>query len=208
MSIRVAGRRRTMASLTAAFPGAEVIDVTSKAPEPWVRLSPFYPHGGIPVPYCQGVISQSVEGIWQALKVFQDSDVDPGKLGITTMKGLKRTVRRYGPVQGHRTGLSGGALLPYETARRRIYLPAYRWVLEHRVADLVERLRDNKDVVLLDYATNGDVTDLAGPLSHAALVKLHIEGRWPREDDADASDVASERMRSGTTTRPGHASPN
>ncbi|CAM5292473.1 putative protein OS=Streptomyces griseomycini OX=66895 GN=FHS37_003307 PE=4 SV=1 [Streptomyces griseomycini] len=67
MSIRVAGRRRAMASLTAAFPGAEVIDVTSKAPEPWVRLTPFYPHGGIPVPYCEDVTSQSVEGIWQAL---------------------------------------------------------------------------------------------------------------------------------------------
>ncbi|WP_374223344.1 hypothetical protein [Streptomyces sp. F63] len=59
-----------MASLTAAFPGAEVIDVTSRAPEPWVRLSPFYPHGGIPVPYCDDVTSESVEGIWQALKVF------------------------------------------------------------------------------------------------------------------------------------------
>ncbi|MFE9097071.1 DUF6939 family protein [Streptomyces sp. NPDC007264] len=186
MSIHVAGRRRATASLTAAFPGAEVVDVTSKGPEPWVRLSPFYPHGGIPVPYCQGVTSQSVEGIWQALKVFEDCDVDPAKLRITTMKGLKRTVRRFGPVQGHRTGLQGDRLLPYETARRRIYLPAYRWVLEHRVADLVERIRAMKDVVLLDYTTNGDVTDPAGPLSHAALVRLHIEGRWPREGDADA----------------------
>ncbi|MEV6001377.1 hypothetical protein AB0M25_19295 [Streptomyces griseomycini] len=195
MSIRVAGRRRAMASLTAAFPGAEVIDVTSKAPEPWVRLSPFYPHGGIPVPYCEDVTSQSVEGIWQALKVFRGSDVDPTKLEVTTMKGLKRTVRRHGPVQGHRTGLRGGRLLSYETSRRRIYLPAYRWVLEHRVADLVERLRDKEDVVLLDYTTNGDVADPASPLSHAALVRLYIEGRWPREGDADASDAVGDHMR-------------
>lgn len=195
MSIRVAGRRRAMASLTAAFPDAEIIDVTSRGPEPWVRLSPFYPHGGIPVPYCEGVTSESVEGIWQALKVFQGSDVDPGKLRITTMKGLKRTVRRYGPVQGHRTGLRGSRLLPYEAARRRIYLPAYRWVLEHRVADLVERLRDKRDVVLLDYTTNGDVTDPTRPLSHAALILLHLEGRWPREGDADASDAFGDRTR-------------
>ncbi|PWI10217.1 hypothetical protein DIZ27_12835 [Streptomyces sp. NWU339] len=181
MPIRVAGRRRAMASLTAAFPGAEIIDVTSRAPQPWVRLSPFYPHGGIPVPFSDGVTGQSVEGIWQALKVFRQSDVDPAKLEITAMKGLKRTVRRYGPVQGHRTGLHGDRLLPYETARRRIYLPAYRWVLEHRVADLVERLRAKQDVVLLDYTTNGDVADPATPLSHAALIQLHIEGRWPRE---------------------------
>ncbi|MEU6968937.1 hypothetical protein AB0A71_14565 [Kitasatospora aureofaciens] len=185
MSIRIASRRRAMASLIAAFPGAEIIDVTSKAPEPWVRFSPFFPHGGIPVPFSDGVTSQSVEGIWQALKVFHDSDVDPAKLGVTTMKGLKRTVRRYGPVQGHRTGLDGDRLLPYETARRRIYLPAYRWILEHRVADLVEQLRTGSDVVLLDYTTNGDVTDPTIPLSHAALIQLHIEGRWPTEDDED-----------------------
>ncbi|MES9539675.1 hypothetical protein [Actinomadura sp. NPDC000600] len=191
MSIRVVGRRRGMVSLRAEFPGAEFIDVTSKAPEPWVRLSPLYPHGGIPVPYCDGVTSQSVEGIWQALKVFDGSDVDPAKLEITTMKGLKRTVRRHGPVKGHRTGLHGDRLLSYESARRRIYLPAYRWVLEHRVADLVERLREKKDVVLLDYTTNGDVTDPASPLSHAALIQLHIEGRWPREGDADAAGASA-----------------
>ncbi|MFJ9461709.1 DUF6939 family protein [Kitasatospora sp. NPDC101447] len=184
MPIRIASRRRTTASLTAAFPGAEIIDVTSKAPEPWVRLSPFYPHGGIPVPYSEGSTSQSVEGIWQALKVFQDSDVDPARLAITTMKGLKRTVSRYGPVQGHRAGLHGDRLLPYETARRRIYLPAYRWILEHRVADLVELIRNKEDVVLLDYTTNGDVTDPSSPLSHAALIQLYVEGRWPSEDDA------------------------
>ncbi|GHF86817.1 hypothetical protein GCM10018790_75390 [Kitasatospora xanthocidica] len=183
-----------MPSLTAAFPGAEIIDVTSKAPDPWVRLSPFYPHGGIPVPFSDGVTGESVEGIWQALKVFQDSDVDPAKLGVTTMKGLKRTVRRHGPVLGHRTGLHGDRLLPYETARRRIYLPAYRWILEHRVADLVELIRSKNDVVLLDYTTNGDVTDPTSPLSHAALIQLHIEGRWPDEDGIAESGGIAGRM--------------
>ncbi|WP_316528122.1 DUF6939 family protein [Kitasatospora brasiliensis] len=188
MPIHIASRRRSSASLAAAFPGAEIIDVTSKAPDPWVRLSPFYPHGDIPVPYSDGVTSQSVEGIWQALKVFQHSDVDPTKLAVTTMKGLKRTVRRHGPVRGHRTGLHGDQLLPYETARRRIYLLAYRWILEHRTADLIALLRTKDDVVLLDYTTNGDVTDPTAPLSHAALIQLHIEGRWPDEDEAEASD--------------------
>ncbi|MFJ2191890.1 DUF6939 family protein [Kitasatospora sp. NPDC087861] len=194
VSIRIASRRRSVASLTAAFPGAEIIDVTSKAPDPWVRLSPFYPHGGIPVPYSDGVTSQSVEGIWQSLKVFHDSDVDPAKLAVTTMKGLKRTVRRYGTVRGHRAGLLGDRLLPYEAARRRIYLPAYRWILEHRVADLVELIRNEENVVLLDYTTNGDVNDPASPLSHAALIQLHIEGRWPSEDDAEASSGITGRM--------------
>lgn len=179
MPIRLASRRRTVASLSAEFPGAQIIDVTSKAVEPWVRLSPFYPHGGIPVPFCGDVTAQSVEGIWQALKVFEHADVDPAKLQVTTMRGLKRTVRRYGPVRGHRAGLDGARLLDYVTARRLIYLPSYQWVLEHRVTDLLERLRqlsDRAEVVLLDYTTNGDLTNVAKPLSHAALIQQYIEG--------------------------------
>jgi hypothetical protein len=184
MPIHIASRRRSAATLAAEFPAARIIDVTSRAAEPWVRLSPFYPHGGIPVPLTPGVAGQSVEGVWQALKVFESADVDPAKLDVTGMAGLKRTVRRYGPVRGHRDGLYGEALLTYETARRRIYLPAYRWVLEHRTADLVEdlrRLAGERDIVLLDYTTNGDVADLATPLSHAALVRLHVLGRRPEE---------------------------
>lgn len=179
MPIHLASRRRSVASLTAEFPGAQIIDVTSKAVEPWVRLSPFYPHGGIPVPFCGDVTAQSVEGIWQALKVFEHADVDPAKLQVTTMRGLKRTVRRFGPVRGHRAGLDGARLLDYVTARRLIYLPSYQWVLEHRVTDLLEQLRqlsDRAEVVLLDYTTNGDLTNVAKPLSHAALIQQYIEG--------------------------------
>jgi hypothetical protein len=183
MSIHVASRRRSAASLAAAFPGARLVDVTSKGPQPWVRMSPFFPHGGIPVPLSGDAVAQSVEGIWQALKVFQDFDVDPGKLSVTSMAGLKRTVRKYGPVLGHRAGLGGDRLLPYEEARRRIYLPVYRWVLENKVADLVEELRAaDGDTVLLDYTTNGDVADTSSPLSHAALIRLHVEDQWPAED--------------------------
>jgi hypothetical protein len=83
VTIHVASRRRSAATLAAEFPGARIIDVTSKADEPWVRLSPFYPHGGIPVPLTPGVTAQSVEGIWQALKVFASADVDPAKLEVT-----------------------------------------------------------------------------------------------------------------------------
>mgnify|MGYP001283594896 CR=1 FL=1 len=177
MAVHLASRRRTMASVRAEFPGAQIIDVTSQAAEPWVKLSPFYPHGGIPVPFSEGVTAQSVEGIWQALKVFEHADVDPAKLQVMTMRGLKRTVRRFGPVRGHRAGLHGTRLLDYPTARRLIYLPSYQWVLDHCVTDLLDRLRrlaGQGDVVLLDYTTNGDVTDLTEPLSHAALVKRHL----------------------------------
>lgn len=162
-----------------------VHDVTSRGFEPWIRFSPFYPHGGIPVPFTPGRTAMSVEGIWQALKVFAASDVDESKLDITAMRGLKRTERQYGSVLGHRRGLHGSReLLGYVEARRQIYLPSYRWVLDHRVGDLVDELRADSrrhHVVLLDYTTNGDVADVRRPLSHAALVVRYIANDWPSE---------------------------
>jgi hypothetical protein len=163
-------------------PDAAIYDVTSRGPEPWVRFSPFYPHGGIPVPFSPGVVSMSVEGIWQGLKVFERADVDISRFTVTTMRGLKRSARAYGRVLGHRAGIAGERLLPYVEARHLIYLPSYRWVLEHRVADLVEELKrvaESQPVVLLDYATNCDVDDTRHPLSHACLVARAVEGTWP-----------------------------
>jgi len=180
MTVHVVSRRRSAAAIEADHPDALVVDVTSRGPEPWVRLSPFFPHGGIPVPFTPGVTGQSVEGIWQALKVFATADVDPAKLAVTSMKGLKRTVRTLGPVLGHRAGLHGDTLLPYVEARRRIYLPTYAWMLTHRAGEVVDQLRrvaGGRDVVLLDYTTNGDVDDPRSPLSHAALVRDHLAGR-------------------------------
>ena len=84
--------------------------------------------------------------------------------------------------QGHRVGVGSDVLLGYREARYRIYLPAYRWVLESRLAEQVRRLRDEmaaRPVVLLDYETNGDVEDLSRPLSHAALIVRYLEGKWP-----------------------------
>ncbi|MEU7867042.1 hypothetical protein [Dactylosporangium sp. NPDC049140] len=178
MQIRVVhhGRR------TAAAATATVVDVTSRGPHPWVRFSPFYPHGGIPVPLSPGVTGTSVEAIWQALKVFESTGVDRTLLQATRMTGLKRTERRYGRVLGHRAGLDGSGLLDYETARRRIYLPAYRHVLDHHLsAELAQlrRLATAGPLTLLDYTTNDDVADLSKPLSHAALIRLHLLGEWP-----------------------------
>ncbi len=124
----------------------------------------------------------TVEGIWQGLKVFETADVDPSKLSIVNMKGIKRSVRKYGKVLGHRAGLTGSQLLSYGEARRKIYLPSYRWVLENCVEELLNDLRQlggEKTVVLLDYETNSEVDNLSRPLSHAGLIKLYLEGNWP-----------------------------
>jgi hypothetical protein len=182
MPIAVESRRKKRPTIEKAWPGALILDVTSKGEEPWVRFSPFYPHGGIPVPNSPGTFAQSVEGLSQGLKLFANEDIDPSRWQITDLRGIKRAGRTRGKVLGHRFGLGSGERLGYRDARYNIYLPAYRWVLENRLAAEVGRLREAaaaKAVVLLDYQTNGDVEDLSSPLSHAALVKHYLEGTWP-----------------------------
>jgi hypothetical protein len=181
MSLVIANRRSRPDNIRKKYSDPLILDVTSKGPEPWVRFSPFFPHGGIPVPFSLGETGASVEGIWQALKVFESEDVDRSKLAVTNMEGLKRTLRRLGNVKGHRRGLNGTELLAYRAARELIYLPCYRWVLENRLSEPLAQLRkltESQTVVLLDYQTNGDIDDLRTPLSHAALVKRYLEDSW------------------------------
>jgi hypothetical protein len=182
MPITIESRRKKPDTLAKLYPGVLVADVTSKGPEPWVRFSPFFPHGGIPIPNTPDQFAASVEGLWQGLKVFEKEDVDASKWAITTMCDIKRSGRSRGAVRGHRFGLGSSELLAYRDARYRIYLPAYRFMLENCLAAEVERLcaeLRSRPVVLLDYETNADVNDLSRPLSHAALVAHFVSGTWP-----------------------------
>jgi phage tail protein X len=167
--------------------GADAIiaDVTSKAQDGLAKLSPFYPHGGIPVPNSEGYTATCVEAVWQGLKVFETADIDTEMFRNDTMRNIKRTVRRFGKPLGHRYGVGGQELLSYIDARKRIYIPTYRWVLENKVMHIIERFREAskaKTVILLDYDTNADVDNPRKPLSHASLVKAYAEGIYPYED--------------------------
>lgn len=167
------------------YPGAVIADVTSHAEDRLVQLSPFYPHYGIPVPYSDGWTAACVEGVWQGLKVFEKEDIDVDMFKNDTMKNIKRTVRRFGKPLGHRKGVHGAELLGYIEARKLIYIPTYKWVLDHKVADIIDRMKEaskEKTIVLLDYNTNCDVDDPTKPLSHAFLVKAYAEGWYPFGD--------------------------
>lgn len=124
----------------------------------------------------------SVEGIWQGLKVFEKGDVDKTFFIKRDMKNLKRTTRKCGSCLGHRRGVHGEELLGYIEARKQIYLPYYKWVLENKLQRLVTAVRiisKNKTVVLLDYETNADVNNTKSALSHASLIKAYIERYYP-----------------------------
>lgn len=191
MDIRIANARS--AASRGGEGSAEVINVTSKGPQPWQRFSPFYPHGGIPVPFWPGRTAESVEGIWQGLKRFEHEDqIDERAFDNRTMKGLKRTSRAKGSngvprgrVLGHQRGDSD-QLLEYLEARVTIYLPSYLWVLENRLQPEVQRIRELAEttpIVLLDYETNTDVANTARPLSHAALIRAYLLDQWPAAAD-------------------------
>ena len=74
--IVIESKRRKRENILKKYPDAVIADVTSQAIDGLVKLSPFYPHGGIPVPFSEGYTAMCVEGIWQGLKVFESADVD------------------------------------------------------------------------------------------------------------------------------------
>ncbi|WP_430931175.1 DUF6939 family protein [Saccharicrinis sp. 156] len=183
MEIYIESKRKKIDKLLKKYPSAEIIDVTTKGIQPWIKFSPFFPHGNIPIPFSKDIKSTSVEGVWQALKVFERNDIDLLKLDIKTMKGLKRSIKSYGKVLGHKKGINEDVLLGYLEARKFIYLPTYKWVLDNNLQEEIQKLKElliNKSIVFLDYETNEDICNLSKPLSHASLIKKYLMDIWPR----------------------------
>ena len=184
--IYVVNKKRKLENVKEEFPNAVILDITSTSDMRYAQiLSPFYPHMNIPIPFTDGLTATCVEAVWQGLKVFEGADVDFATFRNNTMRDLKRTVRKYGMPKGHRKGAYGTELLGYFDARMLIYLPTYKWVLDNvsEVHRVVERIREQskiQDIVFLDYNTNIDFRDVSKPLSHAGLVKLYIEGNYPK----------------------------
>ena len=180
--ILIESKLKKLTTIQKKYPNAILADVTSKATDDLVKLSPFYPHGGIPIPFSNGMTATCVEAIWQGLKVFENSDVDVRLFMNDTMKNIKRSVRKNGKPLGHRKGVKGSELLDYIEARKQIYIPTYRWVLENKVSSIIERMKEaskTKTIILLDYNINQDVDDASKPLSHAFLIKAYSEGIYP-----------------------------
>lgn len=185
--IYIESKKRKYDRLLKEYPAADILDITSTTETKYAQLlSPFYPHGNIPIPFSPGYTAMSVEGIWQGLKVFETCGIDMASFKNDTMSGLKRTVRKYGKPLGHQKGINSNELLNYFDARMHIYLPTYLWVLDNvpSVMNIISRIKERSkenDIVFLDYNTNIDFRDISSPLSHAGLVKLYIEENYPKE---------------------------
>jgi hypothetical protein len=154
---------------------AVVIDVSSYADPPYCTLSPMWPHGGIPIPGLPGQTSDSVEGIWQGLKVIRSQTAPrlfrgPGQ-------------KRGGKPAGHQFG---DRLLGIVEARRRIYLPAYEWMLENRadpglLEEFLGRARQGVTQYFHDVSDNGDINDPDEGLAHAAVLVQYLNRRLAKE---------------------------
>lgn len=183
--IYVVNKKRGIERIEKEFPNAYILDITSSSDKRYAQLlSPFYPHGNIPIPNTPSLKATCVEAVWQGLKVFETADVDLSIFNNDTMRNLKRTVRKYGKPIGHRYGVYSDKILNYFEARMLIYLPTYKYVLDNvsEVHNILERIREKSKtsvVILLDYNTNSDYRDTTKPLSHAELVKLYIEDNYP-----------------------------
>ena len=185
--IYVENKKRKIEKIKEQYPNADILDITSSSELRYAQiLSPFYPHGNIPIPFTDGLKATCVEAVWQGLKVFDSCDIDLNTFKNDTMKGLKRTVRIFGKPLGHRKGVYGKELLNYFDARMQIYIPTYKWVLDNvpEVHNVIMRIKERSkdhDIVFLDYNTNTEFRDTSSPLSQAGLVKLYIEGNYPEK---------------------------
>ena len=88
--IKIVSKRSKQENILKKYPNAIIADVTSQAKDGLVKLSPFYPHGGIPVPFSDGMTATCVEAVWQGLKVFEGADVDVEMFKNDTMKNIKQ----------------------------------------------------------------------------------------------------------------------
>ncbi|MFI3293738.1 MAG: hypothetical protein SNI70_09505 [Rikenellaceae bacterium] len=196
--IYIENRKRKLENIQKEYPNAEILDVTSKSPYHSARiLSPFYPHKNIPIPFTVGITASCVESIWQGLKVFEHYDVDLNCFNNDTMIGIKRSVRKYGIPLGHRKGVYGDVILNYFDARMQIYIPTYKWVLDNidsvrKTINRIKVLSESKDIVLLDYNTNTEFRNTSSPISHAGLIKLYIEDKYPSLNNQYEAMTASE----------------
>lgn len=148
--------------------GALVYDVSSYADQPLCTLSPFWPHGGIPIPGADGETSDSVEGIWQGLKVID------GKTAPRFFAGGGR--KRGGKPRGHQFG---GKLLKIVEAREKIYRVAYEWMLENRadrelLEGFIQQALAGVPQFFHDVSNNGAISDPDEGWAHAAVLVQYL----------------------------------
>ncbi|MBD3355307.1 hypothetical protein GF361_04965 [Candidatus Woesearchaeota archaeon] len=144
-------------------------DVSSYADYPFNSLSPFHYSKDfeIPVPGMKGKYSNSVEGIWQGLKIIE-GETDERLFN-------KKPKKRKGIVQGHKFG---DDILGLVEARWNIFLPSYNFYLDEYASEdalsaILKKQREGKTIYLYDVEDNDDIRD-PRPYAHSAALSTYL----------------------------------
>lgn len=124
----------------------------------------------------------SVECLWQGTKILKNARGDrPDPL---TLAGDWRRGKAKAP-RGAYAGPGQPLITTPGEARRRIYLPAFRRLVEHQmrvpqIAEWVEAARNHPAPVYLRDFDTGRGVDRNGPMSHAWVLATWLNtDRWP-----------------------------
>ena len=127
----------------------------------------------------EGISAVSVEALWQGTKVFAEGGApDP-----VTLNGEWRRGKARRPV-GAWAGPGKPLIRTPGEARRRIYVPAFKnlvdhWLQDEEVALFVREARKHERVFLRDHDTGRGI-DRNGPMSHAWVLATYLNtGKWP-----------------------------
>lgn len=158
-------------------PGTHVIDIRAGAEQPYCRLSPDYQHGMIPIHCLTGMYSETVTGLMEGLKLIGKHG-RPGHINVGYMVGPGR-IRETQEGEWLRGYSYMGRSVGIAEARRRMMIPAYLWVLTHRVGNVVallQREARHRTVGLYDALKSTDI-ESSEPLSTAALLTANLNGK-------------------------------
>ena len=133
---------------------------------PYRTLSPFYVHGGIPVPGLPGKTSDTVEGIWQGLKVIR------GEIGASV---VPRAGPKSGVVRSRRaTAMARNCWAWSRPGTRSTVSPmSGSWrtgSTRALINQFVDQARQGRPQYFYDMGDNGDINDPEMPLAHASLL--------------------------------------
>lgn len=167
--------RADINNLHQQYPNAYFYDTSTHAPAsqdfPFVQdareFSPFQQYGKIPVPGMK-TVSDSVEGVWQGLKVIN------GSIDQSYFRGKPR--KRRGVPGGH---LLGNEFVGYSEARKRIFIPTYTFMIENRVPReslnlILERAKRGQRQFFFDVDSVSEVEDTSGPLAHSSVLVNYL----------------------------------
>jgi hypothetical protein len=138
-------------------------------------------HGGIPVPGLPGATSDTVEGIWQGLKVLR------GGIAPRYFSGPGR--KRRGKPAGHQYG---DALLKIVEAREKICRVAYEWMLENRIDPalidgFVARAFEGVAQYFHDVSDNPNIANPDDGWAHAAVLVQYLNRLCGRRAEKNPS---------------------